>query len=92
MDIDDFFKKLEEAYGNPKSKCAALLKICLLVQGKLSVSVYAAEFRPVAAELDWNEAALVHQFMVGFRQDIQYLMLSLPDLATLVDAINAAIK
>jgi len=60
IDIDDFFKKLEEAYGDPESKHAALLKIHSLVQGKLSASAYATEFHPVTAELDWNEAALVH--------------------------------
>jgi len=52
ININDFFKKIKETYKDPEFKHATLLKICFLVQGKLSAFVYSAEFHPVAAELD----------------------------------------
>jgi Retrotransposon gag protein len=59
-----------------------------LRQGSKPAFDYAADFRQLAADLDWNDSALIHQFRVGLNEDVKDLMLH-HDIPSTLDAMVA---
>ncbi len=45
-------------------------KLRRLQQGTRSAIVYASEFRQLACDVNWGEAALIDQFRYGLRDDV----------------------
>lgn len=69
-DFGLFKAKLHNLYGVLDKSALADQHIRRLRQTN-SVSIYAAEFLRWAAELDWNDAALRSQFLIGLHGDIK---------------------
>jgi hypothetical protein len=53
--------------------------------------VYASEFRQLAYDVNWGEAALIDQFRYGLRDDVQDLLLTFTDPSSFSEAITQAI-
>jgi hypothetical protein len=62
-----------------------------LQQGTRSAIVYASEFRQLACDVNWVEAALIDQFRFGLRDDVQDFLLTLADPFSFSEAITQAI-
>lgn len=63
-----------------------------LRQGKRSTSDYAIEFRTLAAESDWNNAALFDVFLQGLAFSIKEALIPLDLPKTLASLITLAIR
>ena len=61
---------ISAAFANPLQAATANRKIRALKQGKGLVSQYSIEFRLLAQDLLWNEAALMDQYMEGLADGI----------------------
>jgi hypothetical protein len=90
--FETFIAALTEAFGEHDKARVALNKIYALQQGSRSVSVYASEYRQLAAGINWDEQALMDQFYRGLRDDVKDLLLNFPDPCTLDEAIRQAVK
>ncbi|RKP33364.1 hypothetical protein BJ085DRAFT_23093, partial [Dimargaris cristalligena] len=53
---------------------------------------YASEFRQLACDVPWGDAALNDQFRFGLRGDVKDLLLTMSDPATLPEAITQAVR
>ncbi|RKO83268.1 hypothetical protein BDK51DRAFT_39730 [Blyttiomyces helicus] len=60
--------------------------------GFTPASTYASEFRQLAFDVPWGDAALKDQFRFGLRGDVKDLLLTMPDPATLPEAITQALQ
>ena len=90
--FERFLEALTEAFGEHDKARVALNKIYALRQGSHSVSIYASEYRQLAADINWDEQALMDQFYRGLRDDVKDLLLNFPDPCTLDEAISQAVK
>jgi hypothetical protein len=63
-----------------------------LKQGKRPVSVYAAEFRRLASDLNWNDDALISQFMSGLNEELNDFLVHYDLPETVGEMVNLAIK
>ncbi|CAG8637132.1 25571_t:CDS:2, partial [Racocetra persica] len=88
--LGELVKEFEATFGDADKSRTAANKIRKLVQGSRPASNYASEFRQIASDLDWGEAALVDQFRTGLRDDIKDLLLTIEDPTLLNDAISKA--
>ena len=90
--FDAFLGAISEAFGEHDKIRSATTKIRSLRQGTRSASNYASEFCQLACDINWDEPALISQFYSGLRDGVKDLLLILPDLSTLDEAINQAVK
>lgn len=90
-DYPSFRKALIQTFEEPDKAVIAASKITRLFQGNSPVFSYASEFRLLAASLDWNDAALIHQFRIGLNNDVKDLLLHHETPASLDSMINLAI-
>ena len=67
-------------------------KIRKLVQGSQSASAYAADFRLLASDLDWNSNALISQYRYGLSNKIKNMLIYSEEPATLDDIVNLSIR
>ncbi len=67
-------------------------KLRRLQQGTRSAIVYASEFRQLACDVNWGEAALIDQFRYGLCDDVQDLLLTLADPSSFSETITQAIR
>jgi hypothetical protein len=81
---------LSSVGDNDKAKTSTN-KLRCLQQGTRSAIVYASEFRQLACDVNWGEAALIDQFRCGLRDDVQDLLLTLADPSSFSEAITQAI-
>ncbi|RKP33371.1 hypothetical protein BJ085DRAFT_5829, partial [Dimargaris cristalligena] len=63
-----------------------------LRQGSSPASTYGYEFRQLACDVPWGDAALIDKFCFGLRGDVKDLLLIMPDPATLSEAIPQAVR
>jgi hypothetical protein len=54
--------------------------------------VYALEFKQLACDYTWGETTFISQFQVGLQGDVTNLLLTLPDLSTLNQAIAQVVR
>lgn len=81
-----------QVWGEQERALVSEHKIRKLNQGKSSTAVYASDFKNLAADLEWNDAALISQFRAGLSNAVKNLMLS-HDVPKSLDAtILLAIK
>lgn len=88
----EFRTLMDDTFGDKDRSIVAASKIQKLRQGKQPASSYAAEFRQIAADLTWNDSALIHQFRLGLRDDVKDMLLHHDYPKTLLEAINLAIQ
>lgn len=87
------FKELfMEVWGEQERTIVSENRIRKLFQGHGSAAVYAAEFKNLAADLGWNDSALISQFRNGLSDAVKNLMLSHNLPPTLDKTIALAVK
>lgn len=90
-DYTAFKKLLFLTFDEPDRSVVGAAKVRKLSQGNHSAFSYASEFRLLAANLDWNDAALVNQFCYGLNDTIKDLLLHHELPSTLEEMINLSI-
>jgi hypothetical protein len=91
QNFNAFMAKFEAMFGDSDKARTSANKLCRLQQGTCSAIVYASEFRQLACDVNWGEAALIDQFRCGLRDDVQDLLLTLANLSSFSEAITQAI-
>lgn len=69
-DYAGLLAQLSTSFANPQQAATVNRKIQTLKQGKDSVAQYSTEFKLLAQDLAWNEAALVDQYMEGLADEV----------------------
>jgi hypothetical protein len=70
QDFNAFMVEFEVVFGDSDKARTSTNKLCRLQQGTRSAIVYASEFRQLACDVNWGEAALIDQFRCGLRDDV----------------------
>ena len=84
-DYDLAAELLEATFERPDRRRMAGQQLRQLVQGGDSVEVYAEKFRDLATWAEWNEWALVDQFVGGLNESIQDQLAALEQPTRLFD-------
>jgi hypothetical protein len=84
--------EFEAVFGDSDKARTSANKLCRLQQGTRSTIVYGSEFRQLAYDVNWGEAALIDQFRCGLCDDVQDLLLTLVDPSSFSEAITQAIQ
>jgi hypothetical protein len=90
--FDGFLSEFEATFGETDKHHTAANCIRTLRQRNRPAAVYAAEFRQLACDLTWNDAALIAQFRAGLQDEVKDLMLTMMDPVTLSEAIAQAVR
>jgi hypothetical protein len=77
QDFNAFMAEFEVVFGDSDKARTLANKLCCLQQGIRSAIVYASEFRQLACDVNWGEAALIDQFRYGLSDDVEDLLLTL---------------
>jgi len=83
--------EFEAMFGDSDKARTSANKLHRLQQGTRSAIVYTSEFRQLACDVNWGEAALIDHFRYRFRDDVQNLLLTLADPSSFSEAITQAI-
>jgi hypothetical protein len=89
---DAFMAEFAASFGESDRSRVAATQLRQLRQGSRPVAAYAAEFRQLACEVGWGDAALVDAFRYGLREDVKDLLLTLPDAASLSEITAQAVR
>jgi hypothetical protein len=92
QNFNAFMAEFETVFGDSEKARTLANKLHRLQQGTRSAIVYASEFRQLACDVNWGEAALIDQFRCGLRDDVQDLLLTLADPSSFSEAITQAIR
>jgi hypothetical protein len=84
--------EFEAVFGDSDKAMTSTNKLRRLQQGTRSAIIYASEFRQLAYDVNWGEAALIDQFRYGLRDDVQDLLLTLADPSSFSEVITQAIR
>jgi hypothetical protein len=91
--FEAFMKEFSATFGDIDKARMANSKIRELHQGSRPASACAFEFRQLACDVGWeSDMALVRQFHWGLKEDVKDLLLTMPDVSTLLEAISQAVK
>jgi retrotransposon gag protein len=91
-DYSRFKQLMNQTFSDVDRVTVAASKIRKMFQGRQSCATYAANFRLVASDLDWNDAALMEQFRYGLNDDIKDMLLHFDHPRTLDSAVTLAIQ
>uniref|UniRef100_A0A803JPC4 ribonuclease H n=1 Tax=Xenopus tropicalis TaxID=8364 RepID=A0A803JPC4_XENTR len=69
--VETFFQAMAVLYDDPHRTSSAETALRSHHQGRRPVEDYTLEFRKYAADTDWNEAALKHQFRIGLTESLK---------------------
>ncbi len=92
QDFNAFMAKFEAVFGDSDKARTSANKLRRLQQGTRSAIVYASEFRQLAYDVNWGEAALIDQFRYGLRDDVEDLLLTLANPSSFSEAITQVIR
>ena len=67
----EFLSEFQHVFDHPSRSSEAATRLNLLRQGRRPVSEYAIDFRTLAVESGWNEAALRSRFMHGLSEQLR---------------------
>jgi hypothetical protein len=84
--------EFETVFGDSDKARTSANKLRHLQQGTRSAIIYASEFRQLACDVNWGEAALINQFCCELRDDVQDLLLTLADPSFFSEAITQVIR
>ena len=90
-DLDAFLAEFTNTFGETDRARTATTKLRSLQQRSRAASVYAAKFRQLACDVDWDDNAFISAFRWGLRDDVKDLLLNLPDPTSLSEAITQAV-
>ena len=92
-DFEEFIANLFIAFGEPDRNMTTNSKKTSLCQGPRSSVDYAFEFKKsLHTDNFLMEMALIRQFQWGLRDEIKYLLLTMPEPSSLADAMNQVMK
>jgi hypothetical protein len=92
QDFNAFMVEFEAVFGDSDKVKTSTNKLRRLEQGTRSAIVYAPEFRQLACDVNWGEAALIDQFRCGLRDDVQDPLLTFADPSSFSETITQAIR
>ena len=82
----EFLRLLKENFGDPMPEQTAQHKLRLLTQGSRTADEYALEFRTLAHQTHYNDAALVEKFEQGLNhQELRKKIYNLPQMPVTSD-------
>ena len=87
----NFKTLLQETFGEHDRATVTANRLLQLRQGNSSANQYATKFQQHAAELDWDNNALIHHFKLGLNQNVRDLPLHHEIPKTLTAMVNLAI-
>jgi hypothetical protein len=91
--FEEFISEFKACFGDTDSIRTAINKVRRLRQGERPASAYAADFRLLAADIPWDDQALMEQFRFGLRNDVKDLLLTFPEEPkSLTEAISRAVR
>jgi hypothetical protein len=88
QDFNAFMVEFEAMIGDSGKVRTLANKLRRLQQRTRSAIVYASEFKQLACDINWGEAALIDQFRCGLCDDVQDLLLTLTDPSSFSEAIT----
>jgi retrotransposon gag protein len=91
-DYSRFRLLMDQTFTDVDRMTIAASKIRKLFQGRQPCATYAANFRLLASDLNWNDAALMEQFRYGLNDDIKDMLLHYDNPPNLDSAIARAIQ
>ena len=83
---------LKLTFGEADQSMLAASSISSLTQGQGSVTSFVTTFRQLAADLDWNDAALRDQFYLGLATPIKKLLINYATPTSLAALISLALE
>jgi Retrotransposon gag protein len=89
---ETFLALMFSTFGEVDQMRVAANKMRRLTQGSQSASSYAADFRQLAADLDYNESTLIFQFQSGLNNDIKDMLLHFDHPSDLSSCVDMAIR
>ena len=87
-----FKAKFKATFGEINQELNSENELRNLKQNNRPCANYVAEFRQLATDLSWNDAALLSQFRSGLNSDIKDELVHFDSPANLTNAIDLAIK
>ena len=87
-----FKSKMAKTFGEIDQVTVSANKLRKLAQGTGMVSHYAADFRQLATDLDWNEAALINQYRFNLSDSVKDMLIHHDYPTNLNDFIDLTIK
>jgi hypothetical protein len=87
-----FKSKMAKTFGEIDQASVSANKLRKLNQGSGMVSHYAAEFRQLALDLDWNEPALINQYRFGLSDAVKDMLIHYDYPTNLNDFVDLTIK
>ena len=91
-DLDAFLLEFTNTFSETDRARTETTKLRSLQQRSRAASVYAAEFRQLACDVDWDDNALISAFRWELRDDVKDLLLNLPDPTSLSESITQAVR
>ena len=79
---------MDSCFSDPDRAVTASNKIRRLYQGRRPAAHYAADFRSLSVDLDWNDASLMDQYRHGLNDSVKDMLIHYPIPASL-DALMA---
>uniref|UniRef100_A0A803JZ19 CCHC-type domain-containing protein n=1 Tax=Xenopus tropicalis TaxID=8364 RepID=A0A803JZ19_XENTR len=92
LTVDSFFQALAVLYDDPHRTAAAEASLRNLRQRSRPVEDYTVEFRKYASDVDWNQAALKHQFRLGLSDSLKDELARVGVPASLDELIHLSIQ
>jgi hypothetical protein len=89
---ESFIAAMKSTFGELDKEIAATSKIRKLRQNLTSTSQYATTFQHLAADLQWNESALMAQFREGLSEDVKDMLLHHDQPISLASMISLSIR
>ena len=79
-------------FGETDKVRTSTTKLRSLRQAAHAASIYAADFRQLACDVNWDDNALIDAFRWGLRDDVKDLLLNLPNPVSLSEAVMQAVR
>jgi hypothetical protein len=76
-DLDDFLTEFNDTFGETDRIRTATTKIRSLCQGSRPISIYVADFRPLACDVDWDDNTLISAFLWKLLDEVKDLFFEL---------------
>jgi hypothetical protein len=90
--FETFVWNFERNFGIINRDKVAFDQLKVLKQGRQPASVYAASFRSLVIDVDWNETTKIQHFRDGLNVEVKKLLLSRPKQLTLEDLVADAVE
>lgn len=88
----DFMRSFGVSFGPVDVVVTSAYALDRLKQGRLSASAYATTFKQYAADLGWNDSALIHKFRAGLNDNVKDILVGKDYPETLDQAVEMAIR